>query len=112
MNWKIGEIAICINVGALNKNINTEGLPSLRLNAEYVIQNVTECPKCKHSALDVGLPNHDPRGTVCYCGEYVPCKDVHWCASERFVKKKSKEEQISEAIEKEDYELAEKIKNL
>lgn len=112
MNWKEGDIAICIKVGALGKSSPNANSPALRLNAEYVVQNINQCPKCKHVALDVGLGTSDPRGTECFCGELVPCKDIHWCASERFVKKQtlSLKEQIAEAIAVEDYELANKLK--
>ena len=111
MNWKTGDIAICVKVGKLD---NKEGVaPSLRLNAEYVVQNIYQCPKCKRTALDVGLGSNSKKGTSC-CTERIPCKEIHWCGSQRFVKKdlKSKEEKIAEAIEKEDYELAEELKNL
>lgn len=110
MNWKVGDIAVCIKVGKLGDSLNTEKPPSLRLNAEYIIQNIYQCPKCRGVAFDVGLGNFGDDGTQC-CTETIPCKEIHWCASLRFAKKKTKEEQIAEAIEKEDYELADKLTN-
>lgn len=116
MDWKIGDTAICVKVGILpNTPANATGpYPPLRLNLEYLVQNVYLCPKCKMQSLDVGLGSSPASGnTICKCEEKIPCKEIHWCASERFVKKnmKNKEEQIADAISNEDYELAAQIKN-
>lgn len=105
--WKEGDIAICVNISPMDP-IST-GVPPLRLNSEYIVQNVYQCPKCKTISLDVGIGSIN--GTKCLCQENIPCNNIRWCSSKRFVKKniKSKEEQIEEAIKKEDYELAEQL---
>lgn len=110
MNWKPGDIAICINVG--NMNANQIGVPpSLRLNSEYMVQNVYTCPSCKRVSLDVGLANQGFNNTLC-CTEHIPCIEIHWCLSTRFVKKdlRTKQEQIEEAVSNEDFELAAKLR--
>ena len=111
MNWKVGDIAICIKVGSLEGM--TGNPPPLRLKGEYIVQNTYQCPKCRKVSLDVGLGSNGLLGTRC-CSERIPIKEIHWCQSERFVKKdlRTKEEQIADAIAKEDYELAETIKKL
>lgn len=113
MNWKIGEIAVCIKTGPLKPDHTS--FPPLRLNADYIVQNIYQCPKCKKFSLDVGISSRlnakgQHVGTEC-CTERIPCIEIHWCASERFAKKKTKEEQIEEAIKEENYELAEQLKN-
>lgn len=114
MNWKVGDIGVCVNVSYVgHKHGVGEGYPPLRLNAEYVVQNICECIKCKRISFDVGLNAMTPRGIVCVCNTPLLNNGIYWCASERFVKKdlRTTEEQIAEAIEKEDYELAEQLKN-
>lgn len=112
MNLKVGDIAVCVNVSYVGHKQAGDVYPPLRLNAEYVVQNIYECVKCKRISFDVGLNAMNPRGIVCVCNTPLLNNGIYWCYSERFVKKnlRTKEEQISEAIEKEDYELAEKIK--
>jgi len=108
MNWNISDIAICVITGNLYGSTNNNNPPPLRKNAEYVVQNIYQCPKCKETSLDVGLVSTYKNGTFC-CSERIPCHDIHWCSSARFVKKDTKniEEQISQAIKEENYELAE-----
>lgn len=115
MKWKIGDVAVCIKVGALNEEDSNCELPPLRYKAEYIIQNIYQCPKCKAISFDVGLSSRllgteGYVGTEC-CTEVIPCKGIHWCSSERFVKKKSKEEQLEEAIKEENYERASELRD-
>jgi Zn-finger nucleic acid-binding protein len=121
MDWKIGDVAVCVKVGNLDDD-RKGAPPPLRLNAEYLVHNIYQCPKCKGAALDVGFASESfgkegYTGTNCSknCTEHIPCKEVHWCSAMRFVKRKTKEQKLAEAIENEDYELAgelrDKIKN-
>jgi|SRR6478736_582702 len=112
-NWKKGDIAICVNNGTLPGQDPEDKLqlPALRKNAEYLVNAVRVC-ECGSVSLDVGLSASI--GTNCRCGGISsPVSGVHWCSSYRFVKRneKSIEEQIEEAIENEDYELAQKLKS-
>lgn len=105
--WKKGDIAICIKTGNLtNKPGNN---PLLRLNAEYIIQNVKIC-ECGDIDLDIGLSSNDPRGILCQCGALTsPKTGIWWCSSARFVKKRTKSEinaELNEAVQTENFELA------
>lgn len=116
MGWKIGEIAVCIKVGSLNENPNvkTGNPPPLRLNAEYIIQNIYKCPNCNTTSFDVGLssPYHENEhlGTMC-CTENIPCKEIHWCSENRFAKRKTKKQELEEAIKEENYEKAGQLRD-
>jgi protein-arginine kinase activator protein McsA len=115
MDWKIGDVAVCVKVGVIDGSTDITKLPPLRLNAEYVIQNVYQCPKCKEISLDVGISviqdeQNKGLGTQC-CSEFIPCAEIHWCSALRFAKRKNKEEQLEEAIEKEDYERAGQLRD-
>lgn len=110
MEWKIGDIAICIKVGALNsKNLNP---PPLRLKGEYVVNGIRTCG-CGHLTLDVGITSSTQIINCGMCPRVTHNEPIWWCSASRFVKKdeKSIEEQIAEAVGNEDYELAEKLKN-
>lgn len=114
MNWKSGDIAVCVNASHIGHDQSKGNYyPPLKLNAEYIVQNIYECIKCKRLSFDVGLTARNPKGIICVCNSPLLNNGTHWCQSERFVKKdlRTQEEQISEAIEKEDYELAEQLKN-
>lgn len=118
VNWKEGDIAVCVTVGDLYPSAKatgpkTSGPPPLRINAEYLVGNVFVCPVCKRTFLDVGIARDANTRSVCYCLEPAPGKGIWWCLQERFARKEiqTKEEQIEKAIMEENYELAEKLKN-
>lgn len=109
--WKIGDIAICVKVGPLVGQIGNS--PALRLNAEYLVNNIKMC-ECGDIDLDVGLSiDSYSKGTVCICGARSSSKTgIWWCSSTRFVKKQTKEEtekQLEEAVANENYELAQEL---
>lgn len=104
MNWKIGDVVVCINA---KPKSNNQTAPPLRLNCEYVIQKIYTCIKCGDVSFDVGFGATS--NTHC-CSEIIPMKEIWWCDSKRFTKKKSLEEQREEALAKEDYETLEKLK--
>jgi hypothetical protein len=111
-NWKKGDTAICVRVGALPGQAPGNS-PALRLNAEYNVNAVEVCG-CGDIALDVGLPlGDDSKGTNCTCGARTsPKTGIWWCSSTRFVRKQSKEEvekQLEEAVAQENYELAQEL---
>lgn len=109
-NWKPGDIAICINTGRISSLNNPKSkLPALRLHAEYLVNKVTTC-ECGNVTLDVGLSlSPGSKGTGCQCGATKsPFTGIHWASAVRFKKKDTRklEEQIAEAVSKEDYETA------
>lgn len=109
MNWKAGDMAMCIKVDGFSPSQTR--VPPLRLNVEYVVNKVMVC-ECGNVRLDVGISS--PTGSECGCGATTsPKSGIWWCAQERFAKKNTatKEEQIEKAIKEENYELAEKLKN-
>jgi hypothetical protein len=115
--WKVGDIAICIQSGRIPGNSASGNLPPLRLNAEYVVQNIRAC-ECQNISLDVGLGlDIISPGVVCSCGSRSSAKTgIWWCNASRFTKKKTKEETkeeieeaINEAIKSENYELASEL---
>lgn len=113
-NWKPGDKALCVKVGGPHADSD---YPPLRLNYEYVVNKVSVC-ECGRVSLDVGLSLTDKAielgyGVKCDCGAmHSPKTGIHWCASFRFVKKDDRtiEEQIEEAVEHEDYELAQQLR--
>lgn len=107
-NWQINDIAICIKTGYVKGNKEGAYFPPLRLNNQYIVQNIFQCPICKETALDVGFNSNSKKGTLCGCGEHMTGRDIHWCCSTRFVKKQtlSKEEELKEALANENYEKA------
>ena len=112
INWKSGDIAICIGVGPLTSQNGKP--PPVRLKAEYLVQDVRTC-ECKSITLDVGLSNGTGKGVKCGCGATSsPTSGIWWCHSLRFIKKltnKEVEEQIEEALAQETYELAQELTN-
>lgn len=109
IKWEPGDIAICVNAGLLPGQLDGEGLPPLRQNLEYLVHAVHQC-ECGDYRLDVGLYTKSTGGTRCCCGAIAkPGTHIHWANAIRFVKKKSIkaiEEEIAQAVEQEDYELA------
>lgn len=114
MNWKVGDVAVCIKVGYFNGDDTEGNPPPLRLNSEYIIQNMYKCPSCNTISFDVGLSSpcdeNGNRGTIC-CTENIPCKEIHWCSENIFSKRKTKEEQLEEAIKEENYEKAGQLRD-
>lgn len=112
IDWKPGDIAICVKVGTLPGQQSGNG-PALRLNAEYIVNAIKVC-ECGDIELDVGLPlDSNSKGIQCICGARSSSKTrIWWCSSIRFVKKQTKEEvekQLEEAVAQENYELAQEL---
>ena len=104
-NWKIGDIAICID----NKPHTGKNGPPLRINLEYIVNKIYIC-ECGSVDLDVGLYSNN--GTVCKCGS-TTSSDIHWCNSSRFIKKRTKEEineELEKAVNEDDFETASLLK--
>lgn len=82
MDWKVGDIAICIDVSGhpiLRK-------PPLILYQEYTVLGIKEC-SCGMILLDVGL-HMDSGDVICNCGDVVSDKDgPWWIRSTRFTKR-------------------------
>ncbi len=105
---KKGDTIICINTGKLVPN-NTP--PPLKLNGEYICQNIQICG-CGNMTYDVGISRNPEHSHGCNtCNRQTMGEDIRWCSAERFIKKKSKEEQMAEALEKEDYETLQFLKD-
>jgi len=111
MNWKVGDIAICIKVGPIDaSNQSNDVYPSLRLNYEYIIHKIHIC-ECGELLFDVGLSNTTPNGVMCICGAISSNKSgIWWCNSKRFVKSDLNAE-LEEAILQQDYIAAAKIRD-
>lgn len=110
-DWKKGDIAICVTVGQMTNQKGTP--PPLRKDMEYIVQGVKICA-CGSITLDVGFGAMGITVMCCSgCTRKTMNEPIWWCSAKRFVKKdlRSKEEQIAEAIESENYELALEIKN-
>jgi hypothetical protein len=109
MNWKKGDIAICIQQGGQNPYGN---YPAVIKGKEYIVNDIYKC-KCGEVSLDVGIYNPSGLPTKCGCTSYNHHDvSVHWACASRFIKKdpRSLEERIAEAVEKEEYELAHELK--
>jgi len=107
-NIKVGDVVICINNVTLPGQNPALGLPPLRIGGEYVVQAINKCP-CGEIKYDIGLPS--VRTQTCRCERNVLNDPIWWCAAERFVKKQTLQEQIEEAVESENFELAAKLQN-
>ena len=107
-NWKVGDVAICIKVGRIEGYAHDDksDYPNLRLNAEYIVNAVRIC-ECGSVTLDVGLNSNSNKGTTCTCGALSrPGTGIHWCAAQRFVKKRTIseiKEALNEAVQNEDF---------
>lgn len=109
MKFKVGDIVKCINVGSLPGNGNTNN-PPLKLNAEYIVNQIITC-KCNRVKLDVGVVAIN-KYSECQCGGLIPQNGSRLCDSIRFIKRQPIQEQIDEAVQEEDYELAHMLSQL
>ncbi len=107
-NWQKGDVAICIDTGDVGGNPAYES-PPLRKDAEYIVSAVAVCP-CGNVTLDVGIGTEPNARNHCSCGRNTSGDSIWWCAARRFVKKQSMEEQIAEALSKEDYLEVKRLK--
>ncbi len=83
MDWKVGDIAICINVSSLSGKLRN--LPPLVLYQEYKVLNIQEC-SCGSVSLDVGL-NVNSNIKCSICDKIKPVSGIWWCNSKRFTKR-------------------------
>ncbi len=112
MEWKQGDIAICVKVGPLAHSLShiPGECPPLRLNGEYIVQDVTSC-RCGLQTLDVGIASSSGNWVCTKCGRATTGEPIWWCFSGRFIKKdmRTEEEKLAEAVLNEDYEEASRI---
>ena len=109
MKFKVGDIVKCINVGSLPGNASTDN-PPLRLNTEYIVNKIITC-KCSRVKLDIGIIATSEY-CKCQCGRLIPQYGSRLCDSIRFIKRQPIQEQIDEAVQEEDYELAHLLSKL
>lgn len=108
--WEVGDIAICIKVGSIVSGPGNP--PVLRLYGEYIVNAVNVC-SCGNVSLDVGLPSGGKQTRCFKCDNHYLGNEAHWCSSVRFVKKQTKEMiqmELNAAVEVENYELAQILK--
>ena len=110
MNWKIGDIAICINNSDLAPHLKGNSPPLVK-NAEYQVLDVHECANCGAVSLDVGLIAHIPTW-FCLCGTNVNSGGHWFCCAKRFIKKQDLQTELDLAVANEEYEKAEEINTL
>jgi UvrB/uvrC motif len=108
-DWKIGDVAICVDVSRIDLHIKEGNGPQLRLNHRYNVAGVRICKNCGRITLDVGLGMANII-TKCGCGELSTEPGIHWCHSIRF-RKEYTEEHLNEAVKEENYELASEIRD-
>jgi len=108
-SWKIGDVAICVDVSRIDIHLSSGSPPQLRLDHKYIVAGVRTCSKCGRVTLDVGL-GADDIITRCGCGQLSNDIGVHWCNSARF-RKEYTEEHLNEAVKEENYELASVIRD-
>lgn len=104
-DWKIGDVAICINIASLDP---TGYPPLLKLYGDYIINDIHIC-KCGEVSFDVGLVSKNGQCTECACSKIIPDNTIHWCLAKRFVKKQTKQMlqmELNAAVIAEDYRLA------
>ena len=109
MKFEIGDIVKCIKVDGED---NTYMYPPLILGREYIVYGIRACSKCGEIDLDVGLITPYENSTeFCACDVEIciPAGVAWWCDANRFVKRVSVKERIADAVEIEDYELAQEL---
>lgn len=110
MKFKVGQKVKCINNKKLNPfQIN---LPPLKLGGIYMIQKIHSC-ECGDVKLDIGIYNSNKSIKCSSCSIVVYGTSTWWCASKRFesAEENDLQKELEEAIEEENYELAQEIKN-
>lgn len=108
---KPGDEIVCINAGRLHQH-SKGPIPPVRLNAEYIANNLKTC-ECGRVSIDVGFGLHDDsQGVLCICGaKSSPQSGIWWCSAQRFAKKKKNyRDEYEEALKNEDYEKLAEIK--
>lgn len=114
---KKGDFIKCID--DRNWNTSTDSM-KLVYNKQYKVLNVVKCPDCGAIAYDIGCRTSNPNQyTQCTSSHVLPMEGVHLAGAFRFVlatdaddqmTKEEFDKEIQEAIEWENYELAQILK--
>ena len=73
---------------------------------EYVVQDVSYCSKCGRQSINIGTSTVTNNKVGCRCGTFRNNLGLAWTKSYHFVKREDFEQELAEALEEENYELA------
>lgn len=77
----------------------------------YMVNSITYCVMCMKTLINIGQrSNH--KGVVCKCGMLMDTGGFMWTPKDEFVLLDLKDQALTEAIEREDYEFAAKLRDL
>ena len=82
-----------------------------RKGSVYMVNAITYCVMCMKTLINIGQRSQH-KGVICKCGMMMDTQGIMWTPKDEFVLLDLKDQALTEAIEREDYEFAAKLRDL
>lgn len=82
-----------------------------RKGSVYMVNAMSYCVMCMKSLVNIGQrSNH--KGVMCKCGMLMDTQGLMWTPKDEFVLLADRQSALDEAVKREDYEFAAKLRDL
>ena len=82
-----------------------------RRGSVYMVNAMSYCVMCMTSLVNIGQRSHH-KGVKCKCGMLMDTQGLMWTPKDEFILLEDKQSALNEAIEREDYEFAAKLRDI
>lgn len=82
-----------------------------RKGSVYMVNSLSYCVMCMKTLINIGQRSHH-NGVMCKCGMMMETKGLMWTPADEFVLLDQKEQALADAVKREDYEFAAKLRDL
>jgi hypothetical protein len=82
-----------------------------RKGSVYMVNAISYCVMCMKTLVNIGQRSHH-KGVMCKCGMLMDTQGLMWTPKDEFVLLDQKEQALAEAVKREDYEFAAKLRDL
>lgn len=82
-----------------------------RKGSVYMVNAITYCVMCMKTLINIGQRSQH-KGVICKCGMMMDTQGMMWTPKDEFILLDLKDQALTEAIEREDYEFAAKLRDL
>jgi hypothetical protein len=82
-----------------------------RKGSVYMVNAISYCVMCMKTLVNIGQRSHH-KGVMCKCGMLMDTQGLMWTPKDEFILLADRQVALDEAVKREDYEFAAKLRDL